>query len=106
MIMRILKMSSNPGDTILDPFVGSGTSLVAAKLLDKIALFPTDGELDEITVDFGGGATLYATNLKPGKWFDGHNGFVVEESEKMLVVKASGKKTYKRVSKRRSISKT
>lgn len=35
MIMRILKMSSNPGDTILDPFVGSGTSLVAAKLLDR-----------------------------------------------------------------------
>lgn len=35
MIMRILKMSSNPGDTILDPFVGSGTSLVAAKILDR-----------------------------------------------------------------------
>ncbi len=35
MIIRILKMSSNPGDTILDPFVGSGTSLVAAKLLDR-----------------------------------------------------------------------
>ena len=35
MIIRILKMSSDPGDTILDPFVGSGTSLVAAKLLDR-----------------------------------------------------------------------
>lgn len=68
---------------------------VCAKLLDKIALFPTDGELDEITVDFGKGATLYATNLKPGKWFDGHNGFVVEESEKMLVARADGIKTYK-----------
>jgi len=30
MIERIIKMSSNPGDIILDPFVGSGTSLVAA----------------------------------------------------------------------------
>ena len=35
MIERIIKMSSNPGDTILDPFLGSGTSLVAAKRLDR-----------------------------------------------------------------------
>lgn len=70
---------------------------VGARLLDKIALFPTDGELSEITVDFADGATLYATNLTPGKWTDGHSGFVVEESEKMLVVKSTGKKTYKRI---------
>ena len=38
MIVRILKMSSNPGDTILDPFAGSGTSLVAAKILDRNAI--------------------------------------------------------------------
>lgn len=44
MIMRILKMSSNPGDTILDPFVGSGTSLVAAKILDRNGI---GFELDE-----------------------------------------------------------
>ena len=50
MIMRILQMSSNPGDTILDPFVGSGTSLVAAKLLDRNGIgFELDAKyVDEI----------------------------------------------------------
>ena len=38
MIIRILKMSSNPGDTILDAFAGSGTSLVAAKILGRKAI--------------------------------------------------------------------
>lgn len=35
MIERIIKMSSNPGDTILDPFLGSGTTLVAARNLGR-----------------------------------------------------------------------
>lgn len=35
MIERIIKMSSNPGDTVLDPFLGSGTTVVAALKLDR-----------------------------------------------------------------------
>nr|MDO8080811.1 site-specific DNA-methyltransferase [Candidatus Freyarchaeota archaeon] len=35
MIERIVKMSSNPGDTILDPFVGSGTTMRVAKILGR-----------------------------------------------------------------------
>ena len=47
-IIRILKMSSNPGDTILDPFVGSGTSLVAAKILGRKGI---GFEIDEKYID-------------------------------------------------------
>ena len=32
---RIIKASSNPGDVVLDPFNGSGTTVVAAALLDR-----------------------------------------------------------------------
>jgi len=32
---RIIKVSSNPGDLVLDPFAGSGTTLVAAKKLGR-----------------------------------------------------------------------
>ena len=35
MIERIIKMSSNTNDTILDPFLGSGTSAIAALNLDR-----------------------------------------------------------------------
>ena len=44
MIERIIKMSSIPGDTVLDPFLGSGTTLVAAKRLGRNGI---GFELDE-----------------------------------------------------------
>lgn len=38
MIERIIKMASNPGDTVLDPFLGSGTTVVAALKLGRIGI--------------------------------------------------------------------
>lgn len=35
LLMRIVMASSKPGDTVLDPFVGSGTTAVAAKRLGR-----------------------------------------------------------------------
>ncbi|MEK6234890.1 MAG: site-specific DNA-methyltransferase, partial [Planctomycetales bacterium] len=35
LLARIIRVSSNPNDVVLDPFVGSGTSLVVAKKLGR-----------------------------------------------------------------------
>ena len=32
---RIIRVASNPGDLVLDPFAGSGTTLAAAKTLGR-----------------------------------------------------------------------
>ncbi len=72
-----------------------GEEYFAAKLDGNMVLFPKGkGELEKLTVDLGEGSTLYATNLAPGKWTDGHFGFIVEGEEKMLVVTDKGEKTY------------
>lgn len=43
--LRCLKLSTEPGDLVLDPFAGSGTTLAAAKLLDchyfRVELIPS-----------------------------------------------------------------
>ena len=38
MLLRIILSSTNPGDTVLDPFAGSGTTLVVAEQLERHAI--------------------------------------------------------------------
>lgn len=38
LLERILRLSTDAGDVVLDPFCGSGTTLVAAKLLDRVGI--------------------------------------------------------------------
>lgn len=49
LLQRILRVSSNPGGLVLDPFAGSGTTLVAAKRLGRnylgIELSPNYAEI-------------------------------------------------------------
>ena len=49
LLQRIIKASSNEGDLVLDPFCGSGTTLVAALALNRRAL-GVDANADAIAI--------------------------------------------------------
>lgn len=50
LIKRIIEASSNEGDVVLDPFVGSGTTMVAAKQLNRKTIgFDIESEFIELT---------------------------------------------------------
>ena len=52
LINRLVEMASKPGDVILDPFIGAGTTAVAAILLKrKIIGIDTKKEYIKITND-------------------------------------------------------
>ena len=49
MIERIVKMATNPGDWVLDPFLGSGTTLIASKKLGRNSIgFELDQNFEKI----------------------------------------------------------
>lgn len=38
LLKRIIELTTSPGDTVLDPFCGSGTTLVASQVLNRISI--------------------------------------------------------------------
>jgi len=49
---RVIKYASNPGDLVMDPFAGSGTTLVSAKSLGRMGLgYEKNEAYCEIIVD-------------------------------------------------------
>jgi DNA modification methylase len=62
---RIIRVSSNPGDVVFDPFTGSGTTLAVAKKLGR-ALLGT-----ELSEDYAKYATERLKTIKPGDPLDG-----------------------------------
>ena len=68
---RIIRLASNEGDQLLDPFYGSGTTLVAAQLLNR-NWWGIDNSLDaqQITIK----RLLTTNNLQANKDYDVLNG--------------------------------
>jgi site-specific DNA-methyltransferase (adenine-specific) len=63
LLERILSLASDPGDRVLDPFCGSGTTLVAAARLDRVAM---GIDLSPQAVQVAG-ARLEALRAAPGE---------------------------------------
>ena len=82
MIVRIVKMATNPGDTVLDPFAGSGTSLVAAKIMGRNGIgFELDEKYREECM-----RRLETEGTMPASVFDEMN----EDAEKKIIDVAGG----------------
>jgi site-specific DNA-methyltransferase (adenine-specific) len=62
---RIIRVSSNPGDVVFDPFTGSGTTLTVAKKLGREFLGT------ELSADYAKYATQRLKAIKPGDPLDG-----------------------------------
>jgi DNA modification methylase len=62
---RIIRVSSNPGELVLDPFAGSGTTLAVAKKLGR------EWVGCELSADYVRSATKRLTAIKPGDALDG-----------------------------------
>jgi site-specific DNA-methyltransferase (adenine-specific) len=62
---RIVRVSSNPGELVLDPFAGSGTTLAVAKKLGRSWIGC------ELSADYARAATKRLAAIKPGDALDG-----------------------------------
>ncbi|MBT3278907.1 MAG: site-specific DNA-methyltransferase [Phycisphaerales bacterium] len=80
LLSRIIRISSNPGDVVLDPFTGSGTTLVAAKKLNRHYIGT------ELSDDYARGARERLAQTKPMTDFDGEPHHWPEEHIEVLKV--------------------
>ncbi len=62
---RVIRACSNPGDVVLDPFAGSGTTLAVARKLDRV---PMGFELSE---EYAARASERLESIVPGDPLDG-----------------------------------
>lgn len=62
---RIIRACSNPGEVVLDPFAGSGTTLAVARKLDRIA------RGFELSEDYARQAQARLDDARPGQPLDG-----------------------------------
>lgn len=76
---RLVNMYSQMGDTVLDPFIGMGTTLVAAMLSGRNSVgFEIDGRLKPSIVDFVGGVGVNAMQRLVRDRLGAHIAFVNE----------------------------